>query len=93
MKEHKLLDKMTKNERSLLLYFETRAVDYGGRIDTKMMKKTESLQKKYCLHCLKAFEGPFMRWGSDSTLLNCDSERIPCPPQRDCREHQLKRGF
>lgn len=33
----KNLDTMTSDERSLLLYFETRAVDYGGLIDTKHM--------------------------------------------------------
>ena len=28
---------MTRDERSLLLYFETRMVDYSGRVDTRRM--------------------------------------------------------
>jgi len=28
---------MTKDERGLLLYLESRAVDYGGRVDQRMM--------------------------------------------------------
>lgn len=32
-----LLDKMTRDERSLLLFLETRAVDYGGRVDGRHM--------------------------------------------------------
>lgn len=31
------LEEMSRDERSLLLYFETRAVDYGGRVDVRMM--------------------------------------------------------
>ena len=37
----KNLDTMTSDERSLLLYFETRAVDYGGLIDTKHMNRED----------------------------------------------------
>lgn len=33
----KTLESMTKDERSLLLYLETRAVDYGGKVDTRHM--------------------------------------------------------
>lgn len=33
----KTLDKMTKDERSLLLYLETRAVDQGGLVDIRHM--------------------------------------------------------
>lgn len=32
---------MTKDERSLLLYLETRAVDYGGKVDTRHMNKED----------------------------------------------------
>ena len=35
------LDNMTKDERSLLLYLETRAVDYGGTVDTRRMNKED----------------------------------------------------
>lgn len=31
------LEEMTRKERSLLLFFETQAVDYGGRVDTRHM--------------------------------------------------------
>jgi len=37
----KSLNKMTKNERSLLLYLETRAVDYGGIVDTRHMNQDD----------------------------------------------------
>lgn len=37
----KTLEDMTKDERSLLLYLETRAVDYGGKIDTRHMNKED----------------------------------------------------
>lgn len=30
---------MTKDEKSLLLFFETRAVDYGGRVNTQHMNE------------------------------------------------------
>lgn len=33
----KTLETMTKKEKSLLLYLETRAVDYSGRVDSKYM--------------------------------------------------------
>ncbi len=33
----KSLKKMSKDERSLLLFLETRAVDYGGRVNAKHM--------------------------------------------------------
>ncbi len=33
----KTLDQLTKDERSLLLFLETRAVDYGGRVKTPRM--------------------------------------------------------
>lgn len=32
---------MTKQEKSLLLYLETRAVDHGGRVDTRRMNKED----------------------------------------------------
>jgi len=32
---------MTREEINLLLYFETRAVDYNGRVDTRHMKGTD----------------------------------------------------
>jgi hypothetical protein len=35
----KSLDTMTSDERNLLLYLETRAVDYGGIVDTKHMNE------------------------------------------------------
>jgi len=35
------LDGMTKDERSLLLYLETRAVDYGGKVDVRHMNKED----------------------------------------------------
>jgi len=37
----KSLDTMTSDERSLLLYFETRAVDHGGLVDVKHMNKED----------------------------------------------------
>lgn len=37
----KSLDTMTKDERSLLLFFETQAVDYGGLIDLKQRVNKE----------------------------------------------------
>ena len=37
----KSLDTMTSDERNLLLYLETRAVDYGGIVDTKHMNKED----------------------------------------------------
>jgi len=38
----KTLDTMTKDEKSLLLFFETQAVDYGGKInDTRHMNKED----------------------------------------------------
>ncbi len=37
MTEQKEADEMTKDERSLLLFLETRAVDYGGRVNTQHM--------------------------------------------------------
>lgn len=35
------LDDMTRDERSLLLYLETRAVDYGGKVDARHMNKED----------------------------------------------------
>jgi len=35
----KTLDTMTSDEKRLLLYLETCAVDYGGKVDTKRMNK------------------------------------------------------
>lgn len=35
------LDDMTKDERSLLLYLETRAVNHGGLVDTRHMNKDD----------------------------------------------------
>ena len=37
----KSLDIMTSDERNLLLYFETRAVDHGGLVDTKHMNRED----------------------------------------------------
>jgi len=37
----KTLDTMTSDERSLLLYLETRAVDHGGLVDIKHMNKED----------------------------------------------------
>jgi len=37
----KSLDTMTSDERSLLLYLETRAVDHGGLVDTIHMNKED----------------------------------------------------
>lgn len=36
---NKTLETMTRDERSLLLYFESRAVDNSGRIDMRRMNK------------------------------------------------------
>lgn len=33
----KVLDDMTRDERSLMLYLETRAVDYGGKVNVPHM--------------------------------------------------------
>jgi len=33
----KTANEMSKDEKSLLLYLETRAVDYGGKVDTRHM--------------------------------------------------------
>lgn len=35
------LEKMTKDEKSLLLYLETRVVDYGGRVNTIHMNRDD----------------------------------------------------
>lgn len=35
------LESMSKDERSLMLYLETRAVDHGGRVDTRHMNKED----------------------------------------------------
>lgn len=35
------INKMSKDERSLLLFLETRAVDYGGKIDARMMNQDD----------------------------------------------------
>jgi hypothetical protein len=35
------IDSMNKDERSLLLYLETRAVDFGGAVDTRHMNKED----------------------------------------------------
>lgn len=44
----KNLDTMTPDERSLLLYLETRAVDYGGLVDIKHMNKEDfDIAKKW----------------------------------------------
>ena len=37
----KSLDTMTSDERNLLLYLETRAVDHGGLVDAKHMNKED----------------------------------------------------
>jgi len=37
----KTLIEMTKDERSLLLFLETCAVDYGGTVDTRHMNKSD----------------------------------------------------
>ena len=37
----KTLKVMTKEERSLLLYLETRAVDYGGTVDARHMNQAD----------------------------------------------------
>lgn len=37
----KSLDAMTSDERNLLLYLETRAVDHGGKVDAKHMNKED----------------------------------------------------
>ncbi len=37
----KELKNMSNDERSLLLFLETRAVDYGGRVNTKHMNKED----------------------------------------------------
>jgi len=44
----KSLDTMTSDERNLLLYLETRAVDFGGKVDTKHMNKEDmDIAKKW----------------------------------------------
>ena len=44
----KSLDTMTSDERNLLLYLETRAVDYGGLVDTNHMNKEDmDIAKKW----------------------------------------------
>jgi len=37
----KKLESMTKDERSLLLFLETRAVDYGGRVNLQHMNRED----------------------------------------------------
>ena len=37
----KTLNKMSKEERSLLLFLETRAVDYGGRVNIQHMNEED----------------------------------------------------
>ena len=44
----KSLDTMTSDERNLLLYLETCAVDHGGKVDTKHMNKEDmDIAKKW----------------------------------------------
>lgn len=44
----KTLDTMTSDERSLLLYLETRAVDHGGKVDAQHMNKEDfDIAKKW----------------------------------------------
>ena len=38
------LDTMTSDERNLLLFFETQAVDYGGLIDLKQRMNKEDME-------------------------------------------------
>jgi hypothetical protein len=38
---------MSKDELSLLLYLETRAVDYGGRVDTRRIKDEDFVTAKH----------------------------------------------
>jgi len=40
-------DDMTKEEKSLLLYFECRAVDHGGLVDTRHMNADDMAIAKY----------------------------------------------
>ncbi len=37
----KTLEKMSRDEKSLLLYFETVSVDYGGAVDARRMNKED----------------------------------------------------
>ena len=37
----KALEDMSRDERGLLLYLETRAVDFGGKVDTRHMNKED----------------------------------------------------
>lgn len=44
----KKLDEMSKDEKSLLLYFEVRAVDHGGRCDGRQMNADDfKIAKKW----------------------------------------------
>lgn len=38
--------KLSKEEKSLLLYFETRAVDYGGKVNTEHMNHEDMILAK-----------------------------------------------
>jgi len=53
----KILDEMTKDERSLLLFLETCAVDYGGRVDAQCMNSDDFLLVK------KWAEEKFIKFG------------------------------
>lgn len=37
----KQFEKMTKDERSLLIFLEVRAIDHGGKVDTRHMNKED----------------------------------------------------
>ena len=44
----KTLEKMSRDEKSLLLFLETRAVDYGGRVNLAHMNKEDiDISKKW----------------------------------------------
>ena len=54
----KTLDTMTSDERDLLLFFETQAVDYGGLIDLK-----QRMNKEYFDIAKKWNEEGFVKFG------------------------------
>lgn len=60
----KTLDTMTSEERSLLLYFETQAVDYGGLIDLKQRRAQAGIMNKEDFDIAKKWdEEGFVKFG------------------------------
>lgn len=62
------IENMIKDERSLLLYFECQAVDYGGKIDVRRMNDIDmDIAKQWN-------NSGFVRFGR---IAACDIQKLP----------------